>query len=96
MPELPAIVIALGLADMIDAVVSSAATGYEKPHPRAYAAGLTAAGNPATAVMVGDNPVADALGAEEVGLRAVLVRRDDARARLRAPDLRAAIDLIDV
>ena len=80
-PELPAIVTALGLDDVIDAVVSSAATGYEKPHPKAYAAGLAAAGNPASAVMVGDNPVADVLGGEEVGLRAVLARRDDARAR---------------
>ncbi len=94
-PELPDIVSALGLDDLLDAVVTSAVSGYEKPHAEAYRAGLAAAGNPEYAVMVGDNPVADVTGAEAFGLRAVLVRRDDPRARLRAPDLQPAVDVID-
>jgi len=73
-PELPAIVDALGLGDLIDAVVNSAQTGYEKPHAEAFAAGRRAAGDPDEIWMVGDNPVADVAGAEAAGIPAILVR----------------------
>jgi putative hydrolase of the HAD superfamily len=72
-PELDAIVEALGIGDLIDAVVNSARTGYEKPHPRAYAAGRAAAGNPEELWMVGDNPAADVAGAEAAGIPAIPV-----------------------
>jgi putative hydrolase of the HAD superfamily len=72
-PELPAIVDHLGLGGLLDEVVNSAATGYEKPHPEAFAAARRAAGTE-TLWMVGDNPVADVAGAEEVGIPAILVR----------------------
>jgi putative hydrolase of the HAD superfamily len=71
-PELPALVAALRLP--VDAVVTSAAVGWEKPHPRLYAAALDAAGHPDEVWMVGDNPVADVAGAEALGIPAILVR----------------------
>jgi putative hydrolase of the HAD superfamily len=86
-PELPALVSALGLS--FDAVVTSAVVGWEKPHPAIYRAGLDAAGVAAAdAWMVGDNPVADVAGAEAAGVRAILVRHGG------APGLAAAADTI--
>jgi putative hydrolase of the HAD superfamily len=73
-PELPEIVAGLGLRPHIEAIVNSAATGYEKPHPEAFRLALERAGRPATAWMIGDNPVADVAGAVSAGLRAILVR----------------------
>ena len=72
-PELPELVSALGLR--VDAVVTSAVVGWEKPHPEIYRAALSAAGvGVADAWMVGDNPDADVAGAAGAGLRGVLVR----------------------
>jgi putative hydrolase of the HAD superfamily len=79
-PELPLLVRALGLDGWFDAVLTSATTGYEKPHPEAYALALRAAGAHDRAWMVGDNYDADVAGAESAGIPAVLVRREDARA----------------
>jgi putative hydrolase of the HAD superfamily len=85
-PELRQIVTALGLDDMVELVSCSAETGYEKPHAQAYASVLDRL-RPAEAWMVGDNAVADVLGAEAVGLPAVLVRRPDPRAGRYADSL---------
>lgn len=61
-----------GLADAIDAVVSSHSAGWEKPHPEIYRRALGLAGVEAReAFMVGDDPVCDVQGAQAVGLRAV-------------------------
>ena len=78
-PELGAIVAGLGLDGRVAAVSCSADTGYEKPHPLAYASVLDEL-QPTEAWMIGDNVVADVLGAEAVGIPAVLVRRSDPRA----------------
>jgi len=78
-PELPELVLGLGLDGLVDAVITSAAIGYEKPHPEAYACARRIAGD--VAFMVGDNYEADVAGAEAVGIPAVLVRREDARAQ---------------
>jgi putative hydrolase of the HAD superfamily len=75
-PELEEIIVCLRLDDVIDAVVTSAASGFEKPHPEAFAEGRRAAGKPRTIWMVGDNPEADVAGAEAVGIPAVLVRSE--------------------
>jgi putative hydrolase of the HAD superfamily len=75
-PELGSIVTHLGLDGLVDATVNSAETGYEKPHPEAFAQARLAAGDPETIWMVGDNPRADVAGAEAVGIPAVLVRTD--------------------
>jgi len=78
-PELGTIVAALGLDRLVVAFSCSADSGYEKPHPLAYASVLERL-EPTEAWMIGDNVVADVLGAEAIGLSAVLVRRPDPRA----------------
>lgn len=79
-PELPDLVVALGLADLSDAVITSASTGYEKPHPAMYMHARELAGQPDVLWMVGDNPVADVEGARRVGIPALLVRDTDEHA----------------
>jgi putative hydrolase of the HAD superfamily len=85
-PELREIVTGLGLDDVVAFVSCSAETGYEKPHAQAFASVLEPL-RPVEAWMIGDNVVADALGAEAVGLPAVLVRRPDPRATRYADTL---------
>jgi putative hydrolase of the HAD superfamily len=76
-PELPEIVDGLGLGDVIDTVVTSAHTGYEKPNPKMFVEALRLAGAPGEIWMVGDSPRADIAGAEAVGIRSILVRNAD-------------------
>jgi putative hydrolase of the HAD superfamily len=85
-PELRQIVAGLGLEDLVAVVSCSAETGYEKPHAQAFAPILDRF-SPDEAWMVGDNVVADVLGAEAVGIPAVLVRRPDPRAARYADSL---------
>jgi putative hydrolase of the HAD superfamily len=85
-PELRQLVTGLGLDDAVAFVSCSAETGYEKPHERAFASVLDRL-RPEEAWMVGDNVVADVLGAEAVGIPAVLVRRPDPRAARYADSL---------
>jgi putative hydrolase of the HAD superfamily len=73
-PELPLIADALGISPHVEAIFTSAATGYEKPHPQAFEVALRALGRPQRVWMVGDNPAADVEGATAAGLRAILVR----------------------
>lgn len=101
-PELPQLIRGLGLDSLIETVVNSAETGYEKPHPRAFAAALAAlprggAGETEQTEeiwMIGDNIEADILGAEAVGLRAILVRNEDPRASRAARGLRDVIRML--
>ena len=86
-PELPALVTGLGLSPLLDCVLSSAVTGYEKPNPKAFELALERCGQPSEAWMVGDNPEADVAGAEAVGIPAILVRTN-------GTDLHAAAELI--
>ncbi len=92
-PELPELVTALGLDHHVDDVLTSALTGFEKPHPESYRLALSRHGDPAVAFMVGDNPVADVRGAEAIGLPAILVRRAG-EASLRADGLEGAAAII--
>jgi len=86
-PELPALVSALGLDAYVSAVVCSATVGWEKPHPAIYAAARAAAGDPDEVWMVGDNVVADVRGAEAAGIPAILVRTADESVPRRAATL---------
>jgi HAD superfamily hydrolase (TIGR01549 family) len=68
----------LGLAPLVDHLVTSEATGYAKPDPRIFREALRRAGvPPAEARMVGDNWESDVLGAASVGLPAVWFHRRD-------------------
>jgi putative hydrolase of the HAD superfamily len=77
-PELEQIMSGLGLDRHVDAVFCSALTGYEKPHPEAFAAALRIRRDGEPVWMVGDNSEADVDGARAAGLPAVLVRRNGA------------------
>lgn len=73
------LLIALGLADLIDFTVVSGTVGFEKPDPQIFQFALTAAAvDPPEAMHVGDNPLDDVEGALRVGLRAVLIDRSRA------------------
>ncbi len=68
------------LDGLFTVTVSSAAHGHMKPHPSIFQAALGQAGASADeAVMVGDSPAHDIAGARALGMRAVLVARDEAR-----------------
>ncbi len=67
----------------VDAIVGSRAHGYVKPHPTIFQAALQQLGVGATeAVMVGDSLEEDVEGARALGMRAILLDRDD-----RHPDI---------
>jgi len=64
----------LGIAHLIDAVVTSLDVGFRKPHPAMFQAGLEAAGcSPTECVMVGDSEVRDIRPARQLGIRAIRV-----------------------
>lgn len=86
-PELRTLVEGLALSALIEEVLSSAVTGYEKPNPKAFDLGREAAGDPEHLWMIGDNPEADVRGAESVGIPAILVRNDGVKATRFAKDL---------
>ena len=89
-PELPAIVDGVGLGKFVDRVISSAAVGYEKPHPAIFELARALSGNPQQVWMVGDNQQADVGGAHAVGIPAILVQHPD---RPLAP---GALSLLEV
>lgn len=93
-PELSDIVVYLGLGPYIDYLVNSADVGYEKPNPAIFHAALEQVKDAGQVWMVGDNVVADVLGAEAVGIKAILVRGRDERAKLQADDLTGAMRLL--
>lgn len=86
-PELESLVVGLGLGDLVSATITSGRIGYEKPHPEAFGAGRRAAGDAPELWMVGDNVDADVIGAEAVGIPAILVRNPSERAKRFAPSL---------
>jgi putative hydrolase of the HAD superfamily len=92
-PELEKLTTGLGLDGFFDAVFSSAAIGYEKPHAAAFAHALRACGSPSRVWMVGDNPVADVAGAQAAGLPAILVRGKAAAGHC-VPGLAEAVALV--
>jgi len=74
-PELPYMLECLKIEKYFSGYVVSALVGYEKPRRELYDYALKLAGV-STAIMVGDNPVADIEGAKNAGLTAVLVHKD--------------------
>lgn len=96
-PELGAILTQLGLAPLFELAINSAETGFEKPHPEAFALARRAAGDPSELWMVGDNPIADVAGARAVGIPAILVRNDsgsDPEVEHYAPTLREVEQIV--
>jgi putative hydrolase of the HAD superfamily len=67
----------LGLAQMLDGIVTSAAVGARKPSPEIFEHALGVAGVAAhDAVHVGDSLAEDVVGARAAGIEAVLIKRD--------------------
>ena len=70
----------LGLADVVDVVVTSHSAGYRKPHRAIYERALALADvGPEEAFMVGDEPYQDIFGAQRAGMRAVWLRHPPPR-----------------
>jgi putative hydrolase of the HAD superfamily len=96
--SLPEVLERVGLAGLVDGVVSSAVVGVTKPAPKLFRAALTLAGADASeALHVGDSLENDVIGARSVGMQAVLLARDGAA---RGPDhvrsIRALTELPDL
>jgi putative hydrolase of the HAD superfamily len=67
----------VGLAPLVDAVVTSAAVGSRKPDPAIFTHALALAGTAAAqARHVGDSLAEDVAGARACGIRPVLLLRD--------------------
>jgi putative hydrolase of the HAD superfamily len=94
-PELPALIHSLGLGDHFDAIYTSAATGVEKPHPRAFRPVLDTLPPGAVVWMIGDNPIADAKGAEVAGIPAILVRQEARDGNRICGGLADVVDIVE-
>jgi HAD superfamily hydrolase (TIGR01549 family) len=66
----------LGMTELVDALITSEAVGVPKPDPRIFHAALQQLGaRPEETVLVGDNWLADVLGALAVGIRPLWLNR---------------------
>jgi putative hydrolase of the HAD superfamily len=86
-PELRIIVDHLQLTSYISTIINSAEVGYEKPNPHIYKLALERAVNAEHVWMIGDNIIADVLGPEILGIRGILVRNRDTRAKFQFDNL---------
>lgn len=69
----------VGLAPLLDGILTSAEVGARKPSPEIFREALKVAGaDPPDAVHVGDSPGEDVAGALRAGIEPVLLRRDRA------------------
>jgi putative hydrolase of the HAD superfamily len=68
-----------GVLDLIDGAIYSSEIDWTKPHPEAFRAAMAAVGvgDPRRCVFVGDRPFDDVHGAQQAGMRAVLVPNSD-------------------
>jgi putative hydrolase of the HAD superfamily len=70
----------LGIASFFERVFNSSLIGIEKPNPAAFLNLKAAYPEVSNFLMIGDGITADVLGAEAVGIPAVLVRNPGGRA----------------
>ncbi len=93
-PELPILIERLGLSGYFTALFNSAETGYEKPNPKAFRSVLEWIGPDATTWMIGDDFACDVLGALEVGLPGILVRKPHPEAPIFCATLREIVEKV--
>jgi putative hydrolase of the HAD superfamily len=76
-----------GVLDLIDGSVYTSEIDHAKPHPKAFVAAMAAVGmdRPEACVYVGDRPYEDVHGAQQVGMRAILVPHSDIPAAQQVP-----------
>ncbi|MHB8962989.1 MAG: HAD family hydrolase [Saccharofermentanales bacterium] len=72
-PELQEVMAGLDLADYFEDFIISGKVGYDKPRKEIFDIALQSAGYPDQCFMIGDNPIADIFGANQAGIRSVLV-----------------------
>jgi HAD superfamily hydrolase (TIGR01509 family) len=83
----------LGMADHVDAIVTSVDAGHLKPHPAVFEMAMRAGGaSPERCVVIGNKEENDIEPALKLGMRTILVHPDDpvptsSRAHAVAPDL---------
>ncbi len=94
-PELPGLIRALGLHDLITAVYCSARTGVGKPHHQAFEAVFGDYPDARAGWMIGDSWRADVLGTQTVGMRAIVVRSHHPDAAVHCQTLDEVVDLVD-
>ena len=93
-PELRDLLVSLELASYFVCVYNSAESGYEKPHPQAFADVLRAFEDAETLWMIGDGYYADVCGAQAVGIPAILVRRPHPEVRHYAESLAEVMAIV--
>jgi putative hydrolase of the HAD superfamily len=76
-----------GVLHLLDGAVYTSEISHAKPHPVSFREALDAVGvsDPARAVYVGDRPYEDVHGAQQAGLRAVLIPHSDIPADQQVP-----------
>ena len=94
-PELENILDFLGLTKHFDLIINSALIGYEKPNKEILRIALEQAKYPDDVWMVGDNLEADIHGAVKVGIKSILVRNVDSRARFNCEGLKEVINIVE-
>ncbi len=72
-PELPHIIYDLGLSIYFTDYIISSNIGYEKPRIELFQYAMSVANFPECCYMIGDNPIADILGAKNSGIKTILV-----------------------
>lgn len=91
---------ALGMADLIDGIITSVDAGHLKPHPAVFETAMRWAGVAADrCVVIGNREDNDISPALALGMRTILVYPDDpkpesSRAHMVAPDLWACADAL--
>lgn len=96
-PELSNIVDELNLNQFIKATINSAHIGYEKPNPRAFELAMEYTQNKKENIwMIGDSYVADIMGAENIGIKAIQVRSQrNGKTKYYAKHLLELKDILD-
>ena len=90
----------LGMADHVDAIVTSVDAGHLKPHPAVFEMAMRVGGAPPErCVVIGNKESNDIEPALALGMRTILVHPDDpaptsSRAHVVAPDLWACADAL--
>jgi putative hydrolase of the HAD superfamily len=86
----------VGIARLVDRVLTSAEVGARKPAPRIFGVALGVAGVPAQhAIHVGDSIEEDVAGARAAGVEPVLLRRDGRRGPAEVRTIATLTELIE-
>ena len=94
-PELPFFLDEFGLTEYFSGLIVSSHVGYEKPRKELFDYAKRLA-NCTSGIMVGDNPVADILGAKNAGLKTALVHNQSpSEADYTFDSLKQILDILD-